>query len=185
MNPIKKAALYLTLIGSLAFGGSALAQSRDSTYQLQESIGADLEIFKIEQAVYRNDGKHTLDLGNSFAQYRGRNTVFVWYTNPETDKNEILTEIKDLNGDGIVDVVKINDWKPSVQGGDLIHRIDNVSGPESVVRGPYLEKMGGHYMPHHLMEDAPKKVVPDKDGIAPYQRVFDLFRKESEAFQKK
>ncbi len=174
----KKALATLALAGSLTFGGNALAQSRDSAYELQKGIGADLEIFKIEQAVYKNDGRETLDFGNSHAQYRdGGNTVFVWYRNPKTDKNEILTEIIDLNGDGIVDVVKINDWKPSFEEGDLIHRIDNVSGPQSVIRGPYRERVGAHDLSHYEMENAPKKVVSDTDGIAPYQRVFDFFKK--------
>ena len=173
MNLIKKVALYSALIGSLAFGGNALAQSRDSSaYELQKRIGADLEIFQIEQSVFKKDGViGTLYFGDSIAQSRDDgNAVYVWYKNPKIGKNGILTKIQDLNGDGIVDVVIINDpWKSSSPYDEehLIHRIDNVSGPQSVITGPHMKYSGERI------------VVSDTEGIAPYQRVFDFFKMAS------
>ncbi|MBU4502007.1 MAG: hypothetical protein KKA79_05410 [Nanoarchaeota archaeon] len=113
---LKKIVGTLCLGIGLVLGGNASAHATFSyeAVQLQYSIGADLEIFGIDTAVYHlNNDRPELNFGNSHAQFRNnRNSVFVWYSNPKTDLNEILTKITDLNGDGIVDIVKINDLKP-------------------------------------------------------------------------
>jgi len=63
-----KALAVSTLAGTLLLGGNALAQ--DSAYEFQKSIGANLDIFKLGQAVVNG---YTLEFGDSQVQYRSVN----------------------------------------------------------------------------------------------------------------
>ena len=84
-----------------------------------------------------------------------------------------MTKIYDLDGDGLVDLVKIERHKEDHT--TLVYRIFNLQGSESAVLNYYVVESIDVRASDYEM-DKVILVAPDEVAIAPFQRIFDRMR---------
>ena len=141
------------------------------TYKLFERIGVNPDVYKVDEAKFDSN---SLYFGNSEAQFRDKgNTVYLWHSDPKTNDLLGMTKIYDLDGDGLVDLVKIERHKEDHT--TLVYRIFNLQGPESAVLNYYVVKSFDVQASDYEM-DKVILVAPDEAAIAPFQRIFDRMR---------